>query len=346
MSSEEIPSSHIRPETPRVSIVGIGGAGTSLLGHAIEVGISPTHCVAVNTDKGQLSRSPARNKVLLEGGPFTLGLAEKGAGLVKSLQLSAHRVRPYTQDSDLTILITGLGGETGTMTAPLVAQYSRSQIRQVVSVVAIPFIHERERRSIALRGLKHMTEACDCTIVVDNAMEDGSASPNERRADERASLAVRTLTELISGAEPMFTHEVLRIMSLEPIATVCSSRLKLRENIQAGVLDAVRSPSAKLPLAKTRGSILLHRGPSAMGSGQAAQAYETLVSLIGHPVEFLCGSVQHDSEPMICLLLTGYDYGTAVHAFVDLIEDLYDLEYGQPSPGAMAGLQIPLFQME
>ncbi len=346
MSAEEVSSRRISPEAPRVSIVGIGGAGTNLLGHAIEVGISPNHCIAVNTDKAQLSRSPAKNKVLLDEGPSSLGLTEKRVGLIKSLQLSAHRVRPYTQDSDLTILITGLGGETGTMAAPLVAQYSRTQIRQVVSVVAIPFIHERERRFIALRGLKHMTEACDCTIVVDNAMEDGSASRDERRADERASLAVRSLTELISGVEPMFGHEVLRIMSLGPIATVCSSRLKLGENIQAGVLDALKSPSANLPLAKTRGAILVHRGPSRMGDGQAAQAYETLVSLIGHRIEFLRGSVQHDSEPMICLLLTGYDYGTAVHAFVDFIEDLYDVEYGQPAQGAMAGLQMPLFQME
>ncbi len=83
-----------------------------------------------------------------------------------------------------------------------------------------------------------------------------------------------------------------------------------------------------------------------MGDGQAAQAYETLVSLIGHRIEFLHGSVQHDSEPMICLLLTGYDYGTAVHAFVDFIEDLYDVEYGQPAQGAMAGLQMPVFKME
>lgn len=346
MSSEEASSSRIAGEGPRVSIVGIGGAGTNLLGHAIEVGISPTDCVAVNTDKGQLSRSLARNKVLLDQGLFGPTLAENKAGLVKSLQLSAHRVRPYTQDSDLTILITGLGGETGTMTAPLVAQYSRTQIRQVVSVVAIPFIHERERRFIALRGLKRMTEACDCTIVVDNAMEDGLASLDGRRADERASLAVRTLTELISGVEPMFGHEVLRIMSLGPIATICSSYLKLGENIQAGVLDALRSPSANLPLAKTRGAILLHRGPTRMGDGKAAQVYETLVSLIGHRIEFVRGSVQHDSEPMICLLLTGYDYGTAVHAFVDFIEDLYDVEYGQPGQGTVAAFQMPLFQME
>jgi aromatic ring-opening dioxygenase catalytic subunit (LigB family) len=49
---------------------------------------------------------------------------------------------------------------------------------------------------------------------------------------------------------------------------------------------------------------------------------------------------------MICLLLTGYDYGTAVHAFVDFIEDLYDVEYGQPGQGTVAAFQMPLFQME
>src|SRR5260370_8787596 len=83
----------------------------------------------------------------------------------------AYRVSPFTQESDFTILLAGLGGATGTLAAPLIAQWHRNQVRPVVSVVALPFIHERERRFVALRGLKKMVEACDCTVIVDNSIQ-------------------------------------------------------------------------------------------------------------------------------------------------------------------------------
>src|SRR5207245_9603219 len=67
LSAEEI-STNERLANPilRVSVVGVGGAGNNLLSHAIGGGVSPSRCVAVNTDRGQLSRSLARNKIFLD----------------------------------------------------------------------------------------------------------------------------------------------------------------------------------------------------------------------------------------------------------------------------------------
>src|SRR2546425_13304986 len=66
LSAEEI-STNERLANPilRVSVVGVGGAGNNLLSHAIGGGVSPSRWAAVNTDKGQLSRSLARNKIFL-----------------------------------------------------------------------------------------------------------------------------------------------------------------------------------------------------------------------------------------------------------------------------------------
>src|SRR5437870_13470281 len=105
------------------------------------------------------------------------------------------------------IATTDTTGGTGTESAPIIAQRSRTPVRPVVSVVAIPFIHERERRFIALRGLKRMVEACDCTIVIDNGLDRGYLSAASRTTDETASIAVRSLTELLSGAEDVEARE-------------------------------------------------------------------------------------------------------------------------------------------
>jgi len=347
LSTEELVSTRAVSPSPRVSIVGVGGAGNNLLSRAIVGGISPDDCIAVNTDKSQLSRSAAINKILLDGESVEGSDATpQNSSSRRMLQLSAHRVKPFTESSDCTILLAGLGGGTATETAPAIAQVARSSIRPVISVVAIPFIHERERRFVAMRGLKHMVDACDCTVVVDNAVEDAFSHPSKRQADEKASLAVQTLTELMSKIDPGLIPEALRIMSLGPIALICSAPVLPTETIQRGVIQALRAPSANLPLAKTMGAVLIQRGPTRMGEGEAAQAYDALVSLIGRDVEFMHTNVESSAESTVCLLLTGYDYGTAVRAFVDFIEDLYDIEYGQPSENSLLRLHSPLFQME
>ncbi len=82
-----------------------------------------------------------------------------------------------------------------------------------------------------------------------------------------------------------------------------------------------------------------------MGDGEAQQAYEALASLIGKDIAFLHTSIRSSSQS-ISLLLTGYDYGTTVRAFINFIEDLYDTEYGQGADDSLSGLPMPLFQME
>src|SRR2546422_5080304 len=112
LSEEEL--SHIRSDqnpSPRISIVGIGGAGNKLLGNVIgNGGIGPEQCVAVNTDKAPMSRSVASNKVLL-GEDIVEG--KRGFGSVsvgrRALQLSAHRVTSFVGPSDITIILVGFG---------------------------------------------------------------------------------------------------------------------------------------------------------------------------------------------------------------------------------------------
>ena len=331
----------------RVSIVGIGGAGNNLLSHAINRGISPCDCVAVNTDRGQLSRSLAQNKILVldEEAENTHDLQEGARTSNQLLHLSAHRVSSFTRESDFTILVAGLGGVTGTSAAPLIAQSNRTQARPVVSVVAIPFSHERERRFIALRGLRKMVDVCDCTIVIDNAAGNGSSRDSERIADETASITVRALSEVVATAGPTGSQKVLDTLFLGPIAIVCAAYLKTSDSIQSAVLDALRAPSANLPLTKARGAILLYRGPGAMSTLQAAQAYETIAAIVGHEVRFVQGYIGGISERCISIFLSGYDYDSTLGGFVDFIEDLYDLEYGQEL-SSTTPVRIPLFQME
>ena len=191
-----------------------------------------------------------------------------------------------------------------------------------------------------------MVEACDCTIVIDNSAENGLPSWEGRRSDDLASLAVGGLSSLASRMSQIQKQQFQKIISLGPIATLCSSPVKPPETIQTAILTALRNPSARLPINEARGGILMYTGPEELSTSNAALAYQTVASLVGHDIEFSYASLQFAPNPAVCLLLTGYEYGLTVRAFVEFIEDLYDTEYGQPDSGSMVGLQIPLFQME
>src|SRR2546427_10871409 len=140
LSAEEI-SSDERLANPalRVSVVGVGGAGNNLLSHAIGGGVSPSRCVAVNTDRGQLSRSLARNKVFLDQAAGQTGtkLVTRRDGQ-RTCQSAAHRGTSYTEGSDFTVVITGLRGGTGTEIAALMAQRSRTAMRHAESLICSP----------------------------------------------------------------------------------------------------------------------------------------------------------------------------------------------------------------
>ncbi len=343
MSAEEqVLTETIPSPSLRVSIVGVGGAGSSLISHAIDGGINPNDCVAVNTDSVQLSKSMAQNKVLLGE------MVERNASEQQSnqRQLSLQRLTPFTQQSDLTILVAGLGGVTGTATAPLIAQWNRTEVRPVISVVAIPFIHERERRFVALRGLKRMVEACDCTMVIDNSVQRESSTHSERVADDTASTAVRGLSEIVATSGQKIRGKILETLCLGSIATICTSSLDSRDTIQSAVVNALRTPSANLPLSKAKGVVLLFRGPEPLSTVQAAHAYDTITSLVGHDVRFVQESITRPSQPSLSIFLSGYTYDMTLGVFVDFIEDLYDIEYRMGSTETPTGLRIPLYQME
>jgi cell division protein FtsZ len=327
-----------------VAIVGIGGAGNNLLSQAIDGGISPRNCVAVNNDRGQLSESRAGNKVLLADSTEVDSQLPRQRGVQG--QLSAYRVAPFTQESDFTILLTGLGGATGTRAAPLIAQWHRDQVRPVVSVVALPFIHERERRFVALRGLKKMVEACDCTVIVDNSVQKPALLDSKRVADETAALAVRGLSEVVTTANQMVSHQILNILSLGQVATVCIAPVQSRERIQSAVVNALTTPSAELPISKAKGAVLLFRGIEPLNTGQAAHAYEAIASLVGHDVDFVHVSTKCQAESSMSIFLTGYTYDMALGTVDDLIEELYDMEYGLESAPVRIAVRMPLYEME
>jgi cell division protein FtsZ len=131
--------------------------------------VSGAKIYALNTDAKHLSITKADKRILLGfqvcGGLGCGGFPEQGA---KAAEESSDEIERTLAGSGLVFVTAGLGGGTGTGSAPVVARIAKDLGALTLSVVTIPFQVERARMAKAKEGLKRLVEVCDAVIVIDN----------------------------------------------------------------------------------------------------------------------------------------------------------------------------------
>ncbi|ABR54715.1 cell division protein FtsZ [Methanococcus vannielii SB] len=188
----------------KILVVGCGGAGNNTIHRLTEIGIEGAETIAINTDKQHLENISADKKILI-GSTLTRGLGAGGYPEIgkKSAELAKNVLEDVIKSADLVFVSAGMGGGTGTGSAPVVAEIAKENSAVVIGVVTYPFKIERARLKKADEGLKRLTESCDTVIVIDNnRLVDfvPNLPMNEafRIADEIIAQAVKGITETIS----------------------------------------------------------------------------------------------------------------------------------------------------
>ena len=188
----------------RIVVVGCGGAGNNTVKRLMTVGIQGAECIAINTDKQHLAVTTAHRKLLI-GETITRGLGAGGYPHVgrAAAEESAHHLSELLRDADLVFITAGMGGGTGTGSAPVVAEIAKGNDAIVVGVVTMPFNLERTRIDKAKTGLAQLQENADTVVVIDNQrlMELVPDLPLEEAfgvADEVLAGMVKGITETIT----------------------------------------------------------------------------------------------------------------------------------------------------
>ena len=154
---------------PKIKIVGCGGAGNNTINRLYNVGVDGAETIAVNTDKQHLDVIKADKKILV-GKSLTRGLGAGGFPEVgkRAAELARSTLQEVLKDADLVFITAGMGGGTGTGTAPVVAEVAKEQGAIVVGMVSTPFKVERARMVKAEEGIAELRKAADTVIVLDN----------------------------------------------------------------------------------------------------------------------------------------------------------------------------------
>ena len=190
---------------PRLTVVGVGGAGSNAVANMIEQHLQGVDFVICNTDAQSMEGSPCENRVRL-GNNITQGL---GAGSQPELGRAAaeeavDEIIDVISGSNMVFIAAGMGGGTGTGAAPVIARLARDQGILTVGVVTKPFDFEGARRMrLAEQGIEDLEQYVDSLITIPNqhlfriANEHTTLVEAFRMADEVLYAGVRGITDLI-----------------------------------------------------------------------------------------------------------------------------------------------------
>jgi cell division protein FtsZ len=190
-----------------IKVVGAGGGGNNTINRMTEVGIVGAETIAINTDAQDLLYTTADKKILL-GKEITRGL---GAGSIPKIgedaaHESEHEIKQALTGADMVFITCGLGGGTGTGSAPVVAEIAKKMGALTVAVVTMPFAMEGHRRyENAVIGLEKLEKSVDTLIVIPNdkllqLVPDLPLHTAFKVADEILTNSVKGIAELVTKA--------------------------------------------------------------------------------------------------------------------------------------------------
>jgi len=166
---QEAQSKEFKSDEIRISVIGVGGAGTNTVHRLHKMGITSAETIAVNTDVNHLRTIEADKRVLI-GKQLTRGLGAGGFPEVgrKAAEASREQLKQIIGKSELVFVTAGMGGGTGTGAAPVIARIAKEEGAITVAMVTYPFALERARLDKADWGLDELREAADTVVVIDN----------------------------------------------------------------------------------------------------------------------------------------------------------------------------------
>ena len=233
-----------------IKVFGVGGAGCNAITWLFNKGINGATVYAANTDALHLSISKADEKLLI-GKELTKGLGcggypNKGREAAKE---SISEVKKAVSGADMSFVIAGMGGGTGTGAAPVVAQLSKETGAVTIGVVTMPFDCEKARIDKAEFGLQELREVTDTVIVIDNnrLVDIAGNLPMEQAfavANELVSTMIKGIVETITlpSLINLDYADVSTIMKNGDVAVIGIGESETQNRVEEAVQQALSHP--------------------------------------------------------------------------------------------------------
>lgn len=286
----------------RVKVVGVGGAGGNAVHRMAGAGLRGVEFLAVNTDVQALRR--VKGVPTFGIGPETTGGMGSGGNpdLGRRATRESHdQIGQLLEGADMVFVTAGMGGGTGTGSAPLVADIARRQGALTVGVVTRPFSFEGDSRmTIADRGLKQLRQKVDTLITIENdrliSSLDGEISLDQgfRVADEVLRQGVQGISEIITvpGVINVDFADVRSIMTNRGASFMALGEGSGKTAAEDAVEHALANPLFTGPIEGAKGILFNVRGGHDLTIGQVHQVARIIEGASRTQAHVIFGVVQ------------------------------------------------------
>lgn len=303
-----------------IKVVGCGGGGNNAVNRMIMEGLANVDFIAINTDKQALSQSNAPHKIQI-GEKLTKGL---GAGAnpeigQKAAEESKEEIEAALKGADMVFITAGMGGGTGTGSAPVVAEIAKSMGILTVGVVSKPFLFEgKARMKNAEGGINNLKNRVDSLVTIPNErlllIVDKKTSFKEafRMADEVLRQGVQGITDLITdnGLINLDFNDVRAVMLNRGVAHMGVGYGKGDNKATDAVKAAISSPLLETSINGATGILLNITGGEDLSLLEINEAAEIVKEACDPEANIIFGAVidpELNDEVKITVLATGFE---------------------------------------
>jgi len=307
-------------DSAKIKVIGLGGGGSNAINRMMEARFSGVEFIVANTDLQALRASPAPVKLQL-GARLTMGL---GAGADPEVGKNAaledrEQIKKLLDGADMVFVTAGLGGGTGTGSAPIVAATAKEMGILTVAVVTKPFAFEGRRRSQqAEAGLAELRGVVDTLITIPNqrllAVVDRGTPLIEafKVADTVLLQAVQGISDLIlvPGLINLDFADVRTIMAGMGMALMGAGVGKGEHRALDAAQKAVASPLLdETSIDGARGILINFTGGSDLSLHEVEEAARVVQEAAHEEAHIIFGAVIDPSlqdEVRITVIATGF----------------------------------------
>jgi cell division protein FtsZ len=282
-----------------IFVVGAGGAGNNTISRLNEMGIEGATTIAVNTDAQDLFYSQSAKKILL-GRQTSKGLGAGGEPSVgeECAEESEDEIRDELDGADMVFVTCGLGGGTGTGSAPIIAKLAKKLGALTVAVATMPFSAEGiKRRENAEQGLEKLQESADTVIIIpnDKLLEVAPNLPLNKAfmvSDEILGRAVKGITELITkkGLVSLDFADIRSIMSGSGMAMIGMGESESGDRALESVHEALSSPLLDIDISNATGALVNISGSSDLTLHEAEKIVQVVADKLDPEANIIWGT--------------------------------------------------------
>ena len=154
----------------KIKVIGLGGGGSNAVSRMVQEQILGVEFIAANTDAQALAVAEAPVRIQI-GERLTRGLGAGGDNTFgqRAAEESRDEFREALAGSDMVFITAGMGGGTGTGSAPIVAEVAKQSGALTIAVVTKPFSFEGAHRiRVAEEGIAQLLGKVDTLIIIPN----------------------------------------------------------------------------------------------------------------------------------------------------------------------------------